>query len=107
MARSLTMLLTNVSANVDGDDVKLPDYGGPLNDGIYSIFCWATSFGGGTVTIQVSPDGVTWFTARSVNENQVTFTQGDVKTAYLKGVFVRARLTGASGASGLNVGIAH
>lgn len=98
-------LLSNISVDTVGAAFEAPKGGGrQLRDSYVSVYCWATSFGGGTVTVEVSPDGGTsWFVMRRWNENQAIFTISDVYTCFTRGGHVRARLTGSAGASGVNV----
>lgn len=105
MAKSVSYLIKNYTGpNVDSAAVKISDYGGPLRDGVYSMYVWG-ALGAGTVTIYVSPDdGNNWFVARRITEAQATFAGPDVETIFLKGTHVMARLTGSAGAVGLNVG---
>lgn len=108
MARSMTELFKNFTgaAGSVSPQVKITDYGGPLRDCTYSAYVWATNFGGGTVRIEVTPDGgASWFGARRVTtENQADFTVSDMQMIYLKGTHARAVVNGGTGVVGLNVG---
>ena len=69
-----------------------------------SVFVYADSWGGGTVTIQVSPDnGSNWFTARLDDSTQASFTASDMKNALIRGTLIRAILTGATSPSNVTV----
>ena len=76
----------------------------PLVMSHFACFVWGT-LGGGTVTLQVSPDnGLNWFTARRTDENQAIFTIPDLYMIALPiELHVRAKLTGSAGASGVSV----
>lgn len=72
------------------------------------IVAWATAFGGGTITIQCSPDnGVTWIGLSKETGTTLaaaTFTANSTAVLYKfpMGFLIRALLSGASGASGVN-----
>lgn len=87
-------LLDAVSVNTNGTKQK--------SDGASkNLSVWATSFGTGKVTFQVSPnDGVTWITPK-INGNPAEFTEdSSVKVDFVgQGQHVRAILTGANGST--------
>lgn len=90
-------LLDNVSVDTDGT----PDKG--LGQGM-GLTIWATSFGGGAVNIELSPDnGVTWVLA-TYGGNPASFTSNITKYIVKigQGQLIRATLTGSSGASNVN-----
>lgn len=91
-------LLDGVTADTDGSAFEIPQRAGRgLWHNLFSLYVWSSDFGGGTVTLQVSPDnGVNWFTARTVDEGQATTTISDVLTVRLRGSRVRAKLSGAT-----------
>ena len=70
------------------------------------IAVWATSFGGGTVTIQVSPDdGTTWITMKKLLDGSAaTYTSNttDLLEDIAAGYLIRATLTGSTAASNVN-----
>lgn len=79
-------LLDNVSADTNGAAF-------PCDGGNQTFSVWATSFGGGTVTLQASPDaGTTWITL-TINGDPATFTANDVKMVDRLGVGMRVRAT--------------
>jgi hypothetical protein len=94
----MTWLLEDISADANGTGVNA-DGGGK------TVSIWATNFGGGTVTIQGSPDGgTTW----------ITLTEGGVAVAFIAnavryidrlgiGMQIRATLVGSAGADSVNV----
>lgn len=61
-----------------------------------SIAVWGT-FGGGTVTLQMSPDGgTTWLNVDHSSDNYVTFTAGGTGGFDLGLCMLRFNLTGAT-----------
>lgn len=91
-------LLDSVSVNTNGSPFPIQD------KTIKNIYVSATSFGGGTVTIQWSldPDALTpiWTTAKDIFGTDMVFTANkNVTTLSLYGAYYRAILTGSSGAS--------
>lgn len=94
-------LLDNVSVDVSGDPIE------GLGAGM-ALDIWATSFGGGSVSIELSPDnGTTWITA-SYGGNPATFTENTAKYIVKIGLgeLIRATLTGSTGASNVNAQLA-
>lgn len=89
-------LLTNIGANTTGSGV--PTVAPQTIQAV--VACWATGFGGGTVTVQFSPDGgTTWLGFPTA----ITFTaNGSANITLPAGVQVRASLAGATGPSGVN-----
>ena len=64
------------------------DAAGPLNGGTYTVFAYGT-FGGATVKVQVSPDGVTFF-----DLTDLTFTANGCSNVTLAaGSYIRANLS--------------
>lgn len=105
-------LLDAVDANTTGESVRVPNYGGRWRSHEYSCYVYGDSLGGGTVTLQVSPDGPgvsdansNWFTARRSDENQAIFTVFDVQTVIMRAAKMRAKLEGAVGPSNVSVSI--
>ena len=101
------LLIDNTSTDdLTGAWFDVPQRGGRgLWHNLFSVYVWATSFGGGQVRIEVTPmgDQSQVFTARIVDESQAIFTVSDVKTVRLRGSSVRARIVGSTGVSGLSV----
>ncbi len=96
---SKQFLLKDVSGNdVSGDPV--------FGDGSErSLIVWATSFGGGSVVIEISEDGVTFVPVTENGGTDVVFTL-NTSRIILKipsDQYIRARLAGATGATGVNV----
>ena len=97
-------LLDGVTVDTTGDWFDVPRFGGRgLWHNTFSVYVWSADFGGGSVYIEVSPDGdgTNAFTARRVDETQAIFTLSDVQTVRLRGFKVRARLAGATTPSAL------
>lgn len=94
----MTWLLTDVSVDVNGTGVDGDGSG-------KALAIWATDFGGGTVTIQGSPDGGTTWITLTVDGAAATFTANAIR--YLErigqGMQIRAILSGSSGADAVNV----
>lgn len=88
-----------VTTNVNGSDFRIQVPERMRGDAIYSVFVWNSTddFDSGTVTIQVSPDGTNYFTARDVNANLATFTQSGHMNLILNADVVRAMTTGIAG----------
>ena len=97
-------LLDAVTVDTDGAAFELlMGRRGRINQR-HSLYAFSSSFGGGVVTIEVSPDnGSKWFTARLGNGGLATFAASDVLTVFLQGTQVRATLTGATSPSALTV----
>lgn len=54
--------------------------------------------------VEISVDGgLNWFTARTLNDNQVLFTVSDFIYAPIKAELIRGTLTGSVGASGVTL----
>lgn len=97
----MTRLLNNVSVDTDGTPQ-------PGDGGSKQISIWATNYGGGSVTIQTSPDLVTWITIKYMGSPAVFTSDISLKLDKIgQGMFIRATLTGSSGASGVNVDMAQ
>jgi len=68
---------------------------GMLKGGFSTMFAYGT-FGGGTITIEMSPDGVEWFDSGLV---VTTKTMANLDVAYrMNGIKIRAVLSGSAGA---------
>lgn len=70
-------------------------------------YVWGTDFGGGTVTIQSSPDeGTTWFTCKhAADDDDAVFTDNEVVELQPigSGAWIRAVLGASVSPSGVNV----
>lgn len=79
----------------------------PTDGAEFVLAIFATSFGGGTVTLEGSPDGgVTWIgLTKLVDNSAATFTANTFVVLYqiAQGYLVRARLSGATSPSGMYV----
>jgi len=92
----MTYLLEDVSVDTDGTGAK-------ADGGNKTVAIWGTDFGGGTVTLEGSPDsGTTWITL-TIGGASATFTANAIRMVDRlgQGMQVRATLTGSSGASGV------
>lgn len=88
----MPMLLT-ASNNATGTAVPIPGPTHRYTNHLFSFYAWGT-FGGGTVTIEISPDNTNWFAPTGM-----TFTAAGAKNAEFKAAWVRASLAGATGGS--------
>ncbi len=97
----MTFLLENISVDTDGAGVNA--------DGSNKTLCvWATSFGGGTVNIEGSPDGgTTWIILQLINGADAQFTANTFKIIDRlgQGCLIRATLAGSSGANNVNAAL--
>jgi hypothetical protein len=99
----MQFLLQNVSVDTVGNGV--------LADGSNkTLVIWATaggSFGGGTVTINGSPDGGTTWITLTYNGSHAIFTSDIVLLAdrLCTGMMFQAVLSGSSGAANVNAAI--
>jgi hypothetical protein len=59
------------------------------------------TFGGATITMQVSNDGTNWATARGLDTTDITFTAAGYREFSLCAAYIRPLITGGSG-TGLN-----
>jgi len=81
----MKFLLEGVTADGSGDAVHLHEKTES------TIFCWGT-FGSGTVTVEMSPDGSEWF-----SHSDLTFTAKGITNIVLpKDCYVRGTLSGAT-----------
>ena len=94
----MSFLLENVSVDTTGAGIQ----GDGGNKGI-SIY--ATSFGSGNVSLEISPDeGTTWINVPYNGVPSAFTTNVDLLLLTLRQEWIiRAKLTGSSGASGVNV----
>jgi len=93
-------LLDAVTSNTTGTAAEIHNM-----QQLHSVFCYAVGddFGGGNVSLQVSPDGTNWFTARTDTGAQATWTQSDVLTIFLQGHQMRAVLASATSPGAVTV----
>jgi hypothetical protein len=96
-------LLDGVTADTTGSAIPCTLIRGGQVDPIHTVCCYSSDFGGGTVTVQWSPDNSNWFTMRRVDENQAIFTISDVYNVRARGGLVRAKLTGSTTPAALTV----
>ena len=92
----MAILLNAVSSGI-GPEVEPPaSYQALHGDSVYHVYVATTDIGAASVTIQVSPDGTNWFTARRTDENQATFTVADVHTLRVRAKLMRASISGTA-----------
>ena len=96
MSDQLVTLLPGVTVDTDGDAILITPPDHLWQEAVFTVFVWSANFGGGSVFIQVSPNGSQWFTARSRNDNRALFTASDHMVIWLRAPYVRARLTGST-----------
>lgn len=94
-------LLDGVTADTTGSSNEVRRRGQGHLDFTYAFYVWSSDFGAGTVTLQVSPDNINWFTARRQNESQAITTVSDVMMVKVRAGYVRAKLTGATAPAAL------
>ena len=96
----MTKLLDNVSVDTVGD----PQQG---EGGSKQISVWADDFGGGSVTIEISPDnGHTWNILIYLGNPAIFTSNIDFFLfKFAQGVLLRAVLAGSSGAVNVNADI--
>lgn len=91
-------LLNNVNANATGLNFFV--------DGAQEVLAiYAASFGGGTVTVEASPNGTLWMTLTQIpGTSPATFTANTMTVCYPvpQGYYIRARLSGATSPSNVN-----
>ncbi len=85
-------LLDAVTVDVDGPSVPVKPFHARKYD-IYTFYAKGT-FGGGTVQLQISLDETTWYDVPNA-----VFTAKGVLNVQFRAPFVRAKLSGSSGAT--------
>lgn len=93
----MSVLLDNVSVDTDGPPIK--------GDGAAkTLHVWATSFGGGNVEIQGSPNNGTTWDALTIGGNPAQYNANTIQKVDKigQGQSIRAILQGSTGASGVN-----
>lgn len=83
-------LLSDASAG-NGSSFEIREWGNRHISHLYTLFVWGT-FGGATVTLQISPDGVEWF-----DVSGVSVTAKGALNVEFRARFVRAVITGGAG----------
>lgn len=84
-------LLTN-SDNATGPSVRKEQWGNRELDQLITVYIWGT-FGGGTVTVEISHDDTNWF------DTGIAATVKGVFNLEFRAQFMRAKLAGATGGS--------
>lgn len=90
MAKQIDLLGANgIDADASGDAIG-------WNGGEGTLVVWATAFGGGTVTLELSPDeGTTWI---AVGTETTLTANGAAGFKLAAGVQIRATLSGSAAA---------
>ncbi len=68
-------------------------------EAIRTVFCFATSFDGATVTLEISPDNeTTWLPARNAETGAAaTFGVSAIMSVRINGTHIRGRVSGGGG----------
>lgn len=82
-------LLTAAGAG-NGTAVTISEWGNRYNSRIYTLFVWGT-FGGSTVTLEISPDNSNWFPVAGIS-----ITAAGAVNAEFRAPYVRAVVTGGA-----------
>lgn len=103
----MAVVIQTLSADGQTDSVSLLPYGGRVRAATADVHVYGSTFGSGTVTIQISPDsGTTWYAATDVNGDITFSANGAAKIDYNSlqsaPVLARASLSGSSSPS-LNI----
>ncbi len=95
LARNGRLLQNNASADGDGDTIT-------SDGGLKTFSVTATSFGGGAVTLQHSPDGTTFINATFEDGTVIAFTaNGSATVRVADGHIYRAPISGSTSPSGV------
>jgi hypothetical protein len=84
------LLLSNAAAGA-GSSFEIRCWGNREINHLYTLFVWGT-FGGATVTLEISFDGVEWFAVSGVS-----VTAKSALNVEFRARFVRAVITGGAG----------
>lgn len=87
------MLLLSAAAGGNGATFQIRQWGNRELEHLYTLFVWGT-FGGATVTLEISFDGVEWFPVSGVSITAKTVVNVEFRAQY-----VRAVVTGGAGVS--------
>lgn len=88
-------LLTN-SGNATGADIPIRQWGNRELSHLYTLFVWGT-FDGSTTTLEISPDGIQWFSVTGVSITSKTAINVEFRASH-----VRAVTAGGAGATSVN-----
>lgn len=86
--------LTLTETNTDGSPYG-PDEGGPFNPD-KTFHCFGT-WGGGTLVIQGSNDGVNWLTLTDIHSNAASYTADAIDTIAENPLYIRPLVTAGTG----------
>lgn len=91
-------LLESVDADVNG--MAVPVIGGPM-----TLWVYGTDYGGGTVSIEATPDNGTTWIALTIDGSPAAFTANALRVieGLSDGVQIRAILSGATDPDNVNV----
>jgi hypothetical protein len=93
-----TPLLYQVNADNIGKAVPIQ------NQRLHNLAVQGANFGSGTVAIEWSLDGTTWSPLLGTDGKAITFTQnGLVGSLSINGIYLRASLSGSTGAQNVTV----
>ena len=84
------LLLSNASGG-NGTTFEIRQWGNRELNHLYTLFVWGT-FGGATVTLEISHNGTDWFTVSGVSITAKTALNVEFRARY-----VRAVITGGAG----------
>jgi len=87
------MRILTAAGNGNGSSFELNTGGSRNKENLRTVFCWGT-FGGATVTVEISIDGTNWFEV-----SNISFTLKGAVNMEARAVYVRGVVTGGSGES--------
>lgn len=87
------MQILTAAGNGNGSSFDLKTGGKSNKENLRTIFCWGT-FGGATVTIEISIDGTNWFAVPSISFTALGTVNMEARAVYVRGV-----VTGGTGES--------
>jgi len=79
------MKILDSAGNGNGDSYELLTGGRMPKENIRTVYCWGT-FGGATVTVEVSPDGSNWFSVTGLSFTSADAINMEVRARYVRGV---------------------
>lgn len=87
------MKILDSANNGNGDSFLLKTGGTRDKENLRTVFCWGT-FGGATVTVEISLDDTNWFPVASIS-----FTSAGAVNMEARAVYVRGVVAGGTGES--------
>jgi len=79
------MKILNAAGTGNGDSYELRTGGKNAKENIRTVYVYGT-FGGTTVTVQISPDGTNWFTVTGLSFTDVGAINMEARAAFIRGV---------------------